>query len=335
MTVTTPNGSKRFEIVKLPDDPRRKRPKSEGVRLDHRSDSLLIVGHSDAAQRPPSCWPGPGPPGAYHAGVLRALHEAGIKIDLVAGRGVGRHRRDVRGDGRRGAALGRQRRLAPAGGAEVLPLAASAAHRRLGAGRRGRHPGLPIALLLVAMAIALAGMLLTFIGLESAGTAANAAYSRWIETLFAPRRVPTYVPRLAVLAALVAGGRGCRRHRACPPSRTAAKRRSGHGLAGRLVGGPLSPATLLDALLRGALEPDSRRRAAGVAAAGRARPPLRRARRGEPRPAGIPRAARRRPRHGRAARPRLRAAGAESPRALLHAVRAASRRHAHGRGVRS
>ena len=32
---------------------------------------------------------GSGTAGAYHAGVLRALHEAGIKIDLVAGRGAG------------------------------------------------------------------------------------------------------------------------------------------------------------------------------------------------------------------------------------------------------
>ncbi len=32
---------------------------------------------------------GTGTDGAYHAGVLRALHEAGVKIDLVAGRGVG------------------------------------------------------------------------------------------------------------------------------------------------------------------------------------------------------------------------------------------------------
>jgi len=32
---------------------------------------------------------GTGADGAYHAGVLRALHEAGVKIDLVAGRGVG------------------------------------------------------------------------------------------------------------------------------------------------------------------------------------------------------------------------------------------------------
>ena len=32
---------------------------------------------------------GAGADGAYHAGVLRALHEAGVKIDLVAGHGVG------------------------------------------------------------------------------------------------------------------------------------------------------------------------------------------------------------------------------------------------------
>ena len=32
---------------------------------------------------------GTGADGAYHAGVLRALHESGIKIDLVCGRGIG------------------------------------------------------------------------------------------------------------------------------------------------------------------------------------------------------------------------------------------------------
>src|ERR1700730_12236302 len=32
---------------------------------------------------------GTGTGGAYHAGVLRALQEAGVKLDLVAGRGIG------------------------------------------------------------------------------------------------------------------------------------------------------------------------------------------------------------------------------------------------------
>src|SRR5215467_13361447 len=32
---------------------------------------------------------GTGTAGAYHAGVLRALHEAGVKIDIASGRGIG------------------------------------------------------------------------------------------------------------------------------------------------------------------------------------------------------------------------------------------------------
>ena len=32
---------------------------------------------------------GTGTAGAYHAGVLRALHEAGVKLDIAAGRGIG------------------------------------------------------------------------------------------------------------------------------------------------------------------------------------------------------------------------------------------------------
>src|SRR5688572_30850719 len=32
---------------------------------------------------------GTGTAGAYHAGVLRALHEAGVKIDMAAGVGMG------------------------------------------------------------------------------------------------------------------------------------------------------------------------------------------------------------------------------------------------------
>src|SRR3954470_8618515 len=32
---------------------------------------------------------GTGTAGAYHAGALRALHEAGVKIDVVGGRGIG------------------------------------------------------------------------------------------------------------------------------------------------------------------------------------------------------------------------------------------------------
>ena len=201
---------------------------------------------------------GSGTAGAYQAGVLRALHEAGIKIDLVAGRGAG--------------VIGAMF-WAMDGGARLWDE--NGVWRRPAAGRyyRWRRPlrlagwalaaagailALPIALLLLAMAIALAGMLLTFVGLDSAGTSANAAYSRWIETFFAPTAVPTYVPRLAVLAALVAGVAAVAGVVASAFS-SRAKRRAGHGFAGRLIGGPLSATTLVESccvelwnLIRGA-----------------------------------------------------------------------------------
>ena len=188
---------------------------------------------------------GSGTAGAYQAGVLRALHEAGIKIDLVAGRGAGVI-------GAMFAAMDGGARLWDDNGVWRRPAAVkfyrwrrplrTAGWALAGA---GVILALPIGLLLVAMAIALAGMLLTFIGLDSAGTAANAAYSRWIETLFAPGAVPTYVPRLAVLATLVAAAAAAAGIVFSAFSNRA-KRRSGHGLAGRLIGGPLSPATLFD-----------------------------------------------------------------------------------------
>jgi hypothetical protein len=188
---------------------------------------------------------GSGTGGAYQAGVLRALHEAGIKIDLVAGRGAG--------------VIGAMF-SAMDGGARLWDD--NGVWRGRGAGRfyRWRRPlrvagwalaaggvvlALPIALLLVAVAIALVGMLLTFVGLESAGTAANSAYSRWIEALFAPGAVPTYVPRLAVLATLVAAAAAAAGLVAATFS-SRARRRAGHGLVGRLIGGPLSAMPLLE-----------------------------------------------------------------------------------------
>jgi hypothetical protein len=201
---------------------------------------------------------GSGTAGAYQAGVLRALHEAGIKIDLVAGRGAGVV-------GAMFAAMDGGARLWDDNGVWRRPAAARLYRWRrplgiagwaLAAG--GVILALPIILLLLAMAIALTGMLLTFVGLDSAGTAANAAYSRWIETLFAPGAVPTYVPRLAVLAILVAAVAAAASIAAATFSRRA-RRRSGHGLAGRLIGGPLSATALVESccaelwnLIRGA-----------------------------------------------------------------------------------
>ena len=53
---------------------------------------------ADTSVRPPHYSPdrrtalvltGSGVDGAYHAGALHALNEAGVRVDLVAGRGIG------------------------------------------------------------------------------------------------------------------------------------------------------------------------------------------------------------------------------------------------------
>jgi hypothetical protein len=188
---------------------------------------------------------GSGTGGAYQAGVLRALHEAGIRIDLVAGRGIGAA----------GAMF-----TAMDGGAKLWDdngLWRNAAARRFYAWRptlraagwalaaAGIVLALPPALLVLAVVIALLGMLLTFIGFPQAGATVSAAYSLWIEALFAPTALPTVIPRLAVLAALVAlaavGGAVLKAMLS-----KGSRRRARHGIAGRLLGGPLTAATLFD-----------------------------------------------------------------------------------------
>jgi hypothetical protein len=187
---------------------------------------------------------GSGTAGAYQAGVLRALHEAGIRIDLVAGRGVGvvsamfaamdggARLWDENGIWRRSSArrFYRWRRSLRVAGWAVAAAGAILA--------------LPVALLLVAVLIALAGMLLTFLGLSSAGTVANASYSRWIESFFAPTALPTIVPRLAVIAALVAIAAALTSI-VMPIFSKRARRRARYGLAGRVLGGPLASTELM------------------------------------------------------------------------------------------
>jgi predicted acylesterase/phospholipase RssA len=48
-----------------------------------------VVDHYSPERRTALVLSGTGADGAYHAGVLRALHETGIKIDLIGGRGIG------------------------------------------------------------------------------------------------------------------------------------------------------------------------------------------------------------------------------------------------------
>jgi len=140
---------------------------------------------------------GVGTAGAYHAGVLRALHEAGVKLDVVAGRGVG-----VIGalfaavDGAQ--PLWDERGFWRGPGVESLygwrPLARVS----------GVAAALAVLLVLAPLATMAAGLvvfpidfLLKMVGLSGGGLVAK--YVDLVGTLFAPSGLPTWLPRLVLL----------------------------------------------------------------------------------------------------------------------------------------
>ena len=141
---------------------------------------------------------GTGADGAYHAGALRALHEAGVKIDLVAGRGVGAigalfaavdggHRLwDEKGFWRSDAVPQMYGwRLAPkiAGWA----LAASVA-----------IVAVPIVAVAVGLVVFPIDFILKIVGGGGAPSVV-AAYLSFAEASFAPAALPTWLPRLVLL----------------------------------------------------------------------------------------------------------------------------------------
>jgi hypothetical protein len=141
---------------------------------------------------------GTGAHGAYHAGVLRALQEAGVKIDLVAGQGVGV-------GGAALAAIDGATRLWDAEG-----IWRSREVRRL---YRWRWPlravawlGVvlaailltPVAVLVAGLLVYLVGFLLEMLQVE-AGRALVSGYSAWLQAAFSGGGLPTSVPRLAVI----------------------------------------------------------------------------------------------------------------------------------------
>jgi hypothetical protein len=146
---------------------------------------------------------GTGADGVYHAGVLRALHEAGIKIDIVAGRGIGVI----------SAVL-----MAIDGGARLWDAKGLWRSPSLARIYRWRWPvrvvlGLAAAiagavvspLLIFALAILIypIGLLLGMAGIES-GAALVTAYTRLLAAAFSPAAIPTWLPRLIALI-VVAG----------------------------------------------------------------------------------------------------------------------------------
>ena len=146
---------------------------------------------------------GTGTAGAYHAGVLRALDEAGVKIDVVAGRGIG--------------ALGAL--FAAVDGANRLW--AEHGFWKVAASRHfygwqalfGLCAGAlvtALAIVVVPLVVAAAGLIVLPIDFVLSLTGVRAvsglgpAYLDLLRTWFEPQALPTWLPRLALLA-LAAG----------------------------------------------------------------------------------------------------------------------------------
>ena len=249
---------------------------------------------------------GSGTAAAYHAGVLRALHEAGLKIDLVAGRGagaIGAFFAAVDGGAKLWDADGiwRSRPAArfygwrPALRVAGWALVAAARHLRraacaAGAGGGGRDDRTP-----------------------SYAGRARRARARCCDRVSAPgstrcSRQPRFRRSFpdSCSSPCSSASRRWRPASSAGSLRARAKRRTAarHDVASsrlaaeRSDGGRAEPG--------GAVESDSRRRADRRAACVRARAQVRRTAVGQSGAAGIPRAARDGPRHGRASRPRVR-----------------------------
>ncbi len=190
---------------------------------------------------------GSGTAGAYHAGVLRAFQEAGVKVDLVAGSGMGAVSALF------AAIDGGARLWSPDG--LWRPRAASRYYRVRAAIRAGAWmlaASLSVVLLpLIAMAAGLVVYPVAFLfRLAGASSGAGLArvYAAAVDLLFDPGFLPSVLPRafllslvlfvgtLAVLAlgVLVRGG---------------GKRRDGASIWWRIVGAPLSSSVAARAVL--------------------------------------------------------------------------------------
>jgi hypothetical protein len=201
---------------------------------------------------------GSGTAGAYHAGVLRALHEAGVRIDLVAGRGIG-------AIGALFAAVDGGPRLWDADGLWKHPGMAGAYGWRpslrvagWALATAGALLAVPLALFAAGVVVALVGLVLWLVGLTGAQATLTSWYARSLDALFAPAALPTIVPRLIVLC-LVVAVIAMAVMLALAALRAPARRRVGRGRIWRLLGSPLTTRGLLDraaaglwSLIRGA-----------------------------------------------------------------------------------
>ena len=180
---------------------------------------------------------GTGTAGAYHAGVLRALQEAGVKIDIIAGRGIG-------AAGAMFSAIDAGDQLWGTAGSWstgasarfyrwrwTVRLATLTLALALGACL------VPLAVLVGGLALFPAGFLLQLFGLETGGWLA-VQYAWLVGALFEPGALPLYLPRfvtillLLLLGVLAGGAVGVW-------PRTRLRRRARGGFWWELLGSPL------------------------------------------------------------------------------------------------
>jgi hypothetical protein len=180
---------------------------------------------------------GTGADGAYHAGVLRALNEAGIKIDIACGRGmgvVGALLASVDGGARLWEEKGLWRARA------VKDLYRWRLPVRLTFGVLAGVAGLlvsPLLFIVAGLIVYPVGLILGMAGLES-GSAVVGLYATWLAAAFGPGALPTWLPRLifvAVVGAVAALALGS----VVAWRRAPARRRVRGPIGWALVGAPL------------------------------------------------------------------------------------------------
>lgn len=191
---------------------------------------------------------GSGTAGAYHAGVLRALHEAGVRTDLVAGRGIGAASAmfaAVDGGARLWDDAGVWKGRYPARFYPWRPALRVAGWALLAAAALLLFP---LLLFTLAILVGTIAFVLTLAGLDGVGSALTTGFTDRLAALFAPESLPTVVPRLVLLAvvigaaALVAGA-------AAQHLARRGRRRTRGGLLvplWRLAGTPLSAIPVLE-----------------------------------------------------------------------------------------
>ena len=144
---------------------------------------------------------GTGTAGAYHAGVLRALHEAGVKVDVMAGRGIGTV-------GALFGAVDGAEQLWDRAGLWAAPGAARLYRWRpaivAAAVILGTALGtliLPLGVVVLATLVYAVAYFVQIAGLD--GTWLTGGFGRLVDWVFAPGMLPVWLPRVTVLALVV------------------------------------------------------------------------------------------------------------------------------------